>query len=360
VRLYVLLAQALRAQGNLDAALAALQSAGAHADPVLVTERGVILAAQGDALGAAAAWRHVLSGDPVHPVAFTQLAALTLRTGDVATGQWLVDAALASTRAHPDVLLRATQLALATEAEGIARASRVGDLCRRLLAMVPAQPWALLALAKSQALLGEVDEARAGLASIERAAPNSAPAAEAQAARLAIDDPATHLEVQRMLRAAQQSADGELEGVVARARRVATLHASWLAWVAAAIAERRRGRWVAARGALEVALEIAPGAALAHVELSEALLRLDDPARALEHATRALALEGESPRGMSARARALEAAGRMPEAREAAARALAMQPESREARELVERLCAPAPARHWSARLREMFGRRRR
>jgi tetratricopeptide (TPR) repeat protein len=96
--------------------------------------------------------------------------------------------------------------------------------------------------------------------------------------------------------------------VAARARRVATLHASWPAWGAAAVAERRRGRWAAARGALEVALEMAPGAVIAHVELAEALLELDDAAGALEHAERAVALEGESPRVTAVRARARKAA----------------------------------------------------
>lgn len=306
VRLHVLLAQALRAQGRLDAALAALQSAqeGARSDPGLVTERGAVLAARGDIQGARAAWRQALEHDPVHPVAFTGLAVLALRHGDAQTGQWLVDAALASNRAHPEVLRRAVELVLATEAEGIARASRVLLLSRRVLEAIPDQPWASLELAKSQAVLGEVREARSRLATLEQNAPGSAPAAEAQIARLAMDDPATHLEVQRVLHAAHTAPPGDLGNVAARARRVATLHASWTAWVATAVAERRRGRWVAARGALEVALEMAPGAAVAHLELAEALLELDDAPGALEHAERARALEGESPRGASVKARA--------------------------------------------------------
>jgi tetratricopeptide (TPR) repeat protein len=308
-RLYALLSQALRAQGNLDGALAAVESAqaGASADPLLTTERGVVLAARGDFAGAATAWREALAGDPVHPAAFTNLAALALRDADATTGQWLVDAALASTRAHPDVLRRAVQIALATEGEGIARASRVAGLCGRLLEMAPGDAWASLALAKSQAALGDVAEARVRLAGIEQSAPRSAPAAEAQTARLAIDDPAVHQEVQRVLRAAQTAPPEELSDVAARARRVATLHASWPAWVAAAVAERRRGRWAAARGALEVALEMAPGAVVAHIELAEALLELDDAAGALEHAERAVALEGESPRVTLVKERARKA-----------------------------------------------------
>jgi tetratricopeptide (TPR) repeat protein len=359
VRLRVLLAQALRAQGHLDAALAALQSAQAEAqdDPLLITERGTVLAARGDVPGAGAAWRQALARDSVYPPAFTSLAALALRTGDAPAGQSLVDAALGARRAHPEVLQRAAEIVLATEAEGIARASRVALLCRRVLEMIPDQAWASLALARSQAVLGEVAEARARLAAIEQNAPRSAHAAEAQVARLAIDDPATHREVERVLQAAHSASLDEVGEVAARARRVATLHASWTGWVAAAVAERRRGRWMAARGALEVALEMAPGAAVAHAELAEALLQLDDAPGALDHAERAMALEGESPRGLSLKARALEAAGRIPEACPVAARALAMDPENAGARALVQRLRRPPVVETWGARLRGIVDR---
>jgi tetratricopeptide (TPR) repeat protein len=206
-------------------------------------------------------------------------------------------------------------------------------------------------------VLGEVAEARARLAGIEQNAPRSAYAAEAQAARLAIDDPATHREVERILHAAHSASLDEVGEVAARARRVATLHASWTGWVAAAVAERRRGRWMAARGALEVALEMAPGAAVAHAELAEALLQLDDAAGALNHTERAMALEGESPGGLSLKARALEAAGRIPEARPVAARALAMDPENAAALALVRRLRGPAVAETWVAKLRGVVDR---
>ncbi|HEY8038658.1 MAG TPA: tetratricopeptide repeat protein [Polyangiaceae bacterium] len=356
-RLYALLSQSLRAQGNLDAALAALQSGqvGATVDPMLATERGTVLAARGDLDGAAAAWRQALSRDPVHPIAFGSLAAVALRVRDGATAQSLVDAALASSQAHPDVLRRAVQLALASEGEGIARASRVAKLCGRLLELVPDEPWGHLALAKSQVVLGDVAPARARLAMLEKTAPRSAAAAEAQAARLAIDEPAVEEELQSVLRAAQNAAPQDLADVVARARRLATVHASWPGWVAAAVAERRRGRWAAARAALEVAVEIAPGATAAHVELAEALLELDDAAGAVEHAERAVSLEGESPRALQALARGLAALGRAPEAREVAARALAVQPESADAKALVERLRPGSASTGVAARLRDLL-----
>ena len=124
------------------------------------------------------------------------------------------------------------------------------------------------------------------------------------AARFAIDEPSAELAVQSVLRAAQSASLEDLADVAARARSIATLHGSWPAWVAAAVAHRRLGRWTAARAALEVAVEIAPGAALAHVELAEALLALGDLAGAIEHAERARSLEGESPRATAVLAKA--------------------------------------------------------
>ncbi|HEY8088117.1 MAG TPA: tetratricopeptide repeat protein [Polyangiaceae bacterium] len=297
-RPYALLSQALRAQGQLDGALGVVQSgqAASGGDPSLSAERGVILASRGNLAGASVAWREAMSRDPVHPAAFTNLAVVALRAGDAATGQWLVDAALASTRAHPDVLRRAIQLVIATEGEGIARASRVGRLCERLLEMIPDDPWASLALARSRIVLGDVAEARARLLAIEKSAPSSAQAAEAMAARFAIDDPRAEQEVQSVLRAAQSAAPSDLPDVSARARTIATLHGSWPAWVAAAVAERRQSRWPAAKAALDVALQIAPGAVIAHLELSEALLALGEVDGASRHARTVLTVEGESPR----------------------------------------------------------------
>jgi tetratricopeptide (TPR) repeat protein len=248
------------------------------------------------------------------------------------------------------VLRRAVQLALASEGEGIARASRVGRLCERLLELTPDEPWASLALAKSLVVLGEGAAARERLARVEASAPGSAPAAEAIAARLALDHPEVEQEVQSVLRAAHQAPAEALGDVAARARRVATLHASWPAWVAAAVAERRRARWAAARGALEVALEIAPGATIAHLELAEALLALDDAAGALEHAERVASTEGESPRALLVYARVLSALGRPEEARAIAERLAAMQPGGVDVRALVEMGPAKVKGKTWAAR----------
>jgi tetratricopeptide (TPR) repeat protein len=354
VRLYALLSQALRAQGNFDGALAALQPGliAACGDPSLCAEHGTVLAARGDVEGAQAAWREALSREPVHPPAFGSLASLALRACDTAAAQSLVDAALAAPSAHPDVLRRAVQLALATEGEGIARASRVARLCARLLDAAPADAWASLALARSLVALGDVPAARARLVGLHQVAPSSAAAAEAQVVRLAIDDPNAELEVRSVLRAAQNVDAEHLAGVAVRARRLATTHSAWHGWLAAAVAERRRQRWASARGALTVALELAPGATAAHLEMTSVLMALGDAKGAVEHAERALALEGDGARTLSVLARALAATGRMIEARQAAMRAMALRPQVDDLKGLLAELSVEASKGGWAARLR--------
>jgi tetratricopeptide (TPR) repeat protein len=297
-RLHVLLAQSLRAQGQLDAALATLASAQAEIGPDvgLSTERGAVLASRGDLDGARAAWREALARDPVHPAPFTSLGALALRSKDGETAQLLVDAALSSPVTSVDVLRRSIHLALATEGEGIARASRVARLCLRVLELAPGDPWASLALARSQMVLGDLMQARERLLSIERSAPGSSAAAEAQAVRVVMDDPQLEAQLQNVMKAAQTGPDAALADVAMRARRLATLHALWPAWMAAATAERRRGQLAAARASLEAALDVAPGAAAAHADLAEVLLEQGHGEPAREHAKRAIELEGETPR----------------------------------------------------------------
>jgi tetratricopeptide (TPR) repeat protein len=353
-RLYVLLSQALRIQGRIDAALTVLQS-GQHevgADPLLASERGVVLAARGDLGGAALAWREALARDAVQPAAFGNLAALVLRTSDAATAEVLVDAALASPQAHPEVLRRAVQLALATEAEGIARHSRVARLSTRLLEMLPDEPWATLALAKAEASLGDRGSARARLQHVERIAPRTTAAAEAQAARLSIDDPAADAEVKSVLRAAQSATAGDLLDIAARARRLATAHASWPAWIASALAQRRLERWTGAREALEAAIEIAPGATVAHVELAETLLALGQAPAAVERARHAVTLEGNTPRTLAVLARALAKAGHAAEARETARQVLALQPDHPQARAVLDGLPSGGEPGGWWSRVR--------
>jgi tetratricopeptide (TPR) repeat protein len=360
MRLHALLAQALREQSQFDAALAALRAASALGDdPNLAAERGLVLAACGDLDGAAVAWREALSKSPVHPTAFVRLGSLAVRAHDAVAVQSLVDGALVTAGAHPDVLRCAIQLALATESEGIARAARIARLCGRVLEVVPDDVWTGVALAKSLLVLGDPSRAHARLAEIERIAPESAPAAEAQLVRLAIRDAGAELELRAVARAARIASPDELAEVAVRARRLATLHGGWLGWFALAVAERRRGRAAAARGALHVALEVAPGASGVHIELTDVLISLGDPKGALEHARRALLLEGETPRGLVALGRAQAAAGRTEEARDAATRALALEAANDLAQELLERLSGDTAARTWGQKLRASLLRRK-
>ncbi len=361
-RPYTLLAHALRAQGKLDGAHAVLQAGLAETggDPALHTERGVVLAERGDLPGARAAWNEALASEPLHAPAYGLLAGLALRAHDAPAAQTLIDSALSAPRAHPDLLRRAVQLALSTEADGLARAARVARLCERVLEAIPDDAQASLALARALIVLGDPAEARARLARVDRVAPESAAGAEAQVTRLALDDPDAERDLQRVLRAARSAPVEELTDVGARARRLATLHNAWPGWLAAGIAEHRRGRWAAARGALEVALETAPGATSAHLELGGVLLELEDSPGALTHAERALALEGETPRVLGLLARALAASGREGEARTVMSRALAAHPDDEATRVLAARLRESPAAPGWRRRLRDALARWRR
>jgi predicted Zn-dependent protease len=125
-----------------------------------------------------------------------------------------------------------------------------------------------------------------------------------------MDDPQLEAQLQNLMRAAQSGPEASLADIAARARRLATLHALWPAWVAAATAERRRGQLPAARTALEAALEAAPGAAVAHADLAEVLLDQGQAEAAQEHVKRAIELEGETPRTAQLLARVHEVTGR--------------------------------------------------
>jgi tetratricopeptide (TPR) repeat protein len=359
---YALLSQSLRAQGDLDGALSVLMAGptASREDPSFVVERGMVYTERGDFGAAAAEWRSALSRDPVHPVAFCGLADVALRLSDSVVAQSLVDAALAAGRVHVDVLRRAVHLALTTEANGIARASRVARLCARLVEAVPSDAAASLAWAQALVTLGDVAEARVRLAHIERTAPASAASAEAQMVRLAIDDPRTESEVKSVLRASYTASPSALGDVAVRARKLGTMHGAWPAWLAAGIADRQRGRWVAARDAVTIALEIAPGATPAHLEMVGLLLALGDPARAVTHAERAIALEGASPRALKILARALVAAGRKVAGLEAVNRALALQPGDEDLHALVAELRRVEAEPTASAKVRSFFDRWRR
>jgi hypothetical protein len=168
--------------------------------------------------------------------------------------------------------------------------------------------------------------------------------------RFALDEPAADLELRGVLRAASSAALADLGDIGSRARRLATLHSSWRGWVAVAITERRRNRWLAARAALELALQIAPGATVAHLEMAITLLELGDVAPCRTHAAAVFALEGPTPSALAVRACALAAEGRVEAAAETARRAVAMQPNDEVLRTILTRL-QRQPKQAWSQTL---------
>jgi tetratricopeptide (TPR) repeat protein len=327
-RLYAVLSEARRALGNLDGALDAVNAGLARSsqDVGLATERGMVLAQRGDVLGAERAWRGVLQKEPIHPMAFANLSALALKRTDMELAASLVDLALGAPDAHPEILRRAIHLALVAEVDGIARASRVGSLARSLLEKMPFDAWAHLMLARAHLQMGERDRAAERLGEVERLAPDSVYAAEAQRGRFALAEPEAAQELDAVARAGHSAAFSDLDSLNARARGLATLHAVWPAWFAVGIIEQRRERWAAARDAFERALGVAKGCTPAHVELVGTCIALGVPAAAVDHAEQACALEGENPRTLGARATALLAAGRPREAETLVARALLIDP----------------------------------
>jgi tetratricopeptide (TPR) repeat protein len=300
-RPYAILSQALRAQSKLEGALAAVAAglAVAKEDAALHVERGAVLVARGDAEGALAAWRQALALDPLSPATFVPVAELASRYHDTALAQSLVDSALAASNAHPEVFRGAIRLILDSESDGLARASRLATLCGRVLAQNPNDAWVLLVSARALIVLDQRSEARARLERVERAAPESAAAADAQATRLALDNPAAERELESLMRAALGAPPQSLGEIAGRARRLATEHVAWPGWLAAGVAEGRRGRWAEARASLEIALEIAPGAAPARLEMCRILLALGDTAGARAHVEQAIASEGPSPRALA-------------------------------------------------------------
>jgi tetratricopeptide (TPR) repeat protein len=329
-RLYAILSEARRAQGDLDGALAAVDAGlrKVRDDGLLATERAVVLAQRGDLAGAELGWKRVLSRDSVYPSAFVNLAALAAEKKDLPLAQALVDEALAARHARPEVLRRAIQLAVATEEDGVPRAARVAKLAVSLVERVPADAWGFLVLAQARVRLGEPAAALAAFARVTEIAPTTALAAEAQRERLACADPQASLEIEALLRAAETAPVETLDGVAARGRALARAHAVWTAEFARGVAEKRQHRWAAARVAFESALELAPGATPAHLELVELCLRADagDAARALTHAERVVVLEGRTPRALACLALALDASGQAAAATEAAKEALAALP----------------------------------
>ncbi len=361
-RLYALLSEARRSRGDLPGALLAIEDGLLHGanDPLLNTERGIVLAERGNLADAERAWRMVLDERPLYPPAFTNLASMVMERKDAVSATQLVDDTLAFGGAHPDVLRRAIQLSLASEPEGVARASRVAKLAGTLVDRAPADAWAMLMLGRSLAQTGDRLAAIRRFQQIEELAPTSPIAAEAQRARLAVEEPQGALEIEAVLRAAYNAPPEDLDTIGQRARRLATEHGAWPAYFAIGIAERRLDRWRAARDAFAEAIRISPGCAPAHLEIVAAHVALADPASALRHARRACELDGETARTLAVLATALLAAGKREDAMMTVDRALALDGTDEANRALAERIRSGRSRPSALTRLRDIFGRRRR
>lgn len=339
-RLYALLSEARRARGDLPAALSAIEDGLLRStdDPLLNTERGIVLAERGNVVEAEHAWRMVLDERPLYPPAFTNLASMVMARHDTVAAARLVDDALARGPAHPDVLKRAIQLSLAAEPEGIARAARVGKLAHSLVERSPNDAWATLVLARALAQTGDKLAAARRFGAVEELAPGSALASEAQRARFALDEPRASVEIDAILRAAYQASIEDLDTISARARNLALAHNAWCGWFAVGIAERRTERWRAARDAFREALRIAPGCTPAHMEIVGAHVALGDPTAALEHARKACELDGDTARTLAVLATALLAEGKRDEAAITIDRAIALDATDEANRALAERI----------------------
>jgi tetratricopeptide (TPR) repeat protein len=364
-RIYALLSEARRSRGDLPGALLAIEDGLLRGtdDPLLNTERGIVLAERGNPEEAERAWRMVLEECPQRPLyapAFTNLASLVMERRDAVAAARLVDDALARGPAHPDVLKRAIQLSLAAEPEGIARAARVGKLAHALVERLPNDAWASLVLARALAQMGDKLAAVRRLAHVEEIAPESSLAAEAQRARFALEEPQASLEIDAVLRAAYQAPTEDLDTIAARARKLAMAHSAWAAYFAMGIAERRLERWRAARGAFGEAIRVSPGCTPAHLEVVAAFVALEDPESALAHAHRACDLDGPTARTLAVLATALLAGGHRDEALDAIDRSLALDATDEANRALAERIRAGRPRTSPLTRLKDTFARWRR
>jgi len=352
---HALIAEAKRSSGDVSGAARAIESAAAldESDPYVRNERAALLLARGDAAGAEREWRKLLASQPLHAAAFANLASLALERGDAALAQWVVDHALAvRANAAVDVLRRAIQVAMQVEPPGLARGARLASLCRAITERSPKDGVAALLLARALGEMGETTAALEHLAGLERAAEGTLVAAEAARVRLHVSDPLAAAAVDAAIRAASEPDARDLEATAARARRLAVEHESWVARLAAAIAERRLGRLERARVDALAAIALAPSAPLAHVEMATLLLAMKDASGSIAHARRAAELDPTATRAHVLLAEALWATGDRDAALEAVGHALAVAPNDTHAAALRDRIEADKAKRSsWIDRL---------
>ena len=335
-RLFALASEARRMRGDHEGAKAILDEGFAKtgADPVLLTERGMLAADLDDMVAARAAWEAALGYEPIFPPAYLNLVALALRSHDEAAGQTLVDRVLVPTDAHPEVFRRALVIALASEPEGLARSARIAKIGDRLLSHAPNDAWTLLTTAHALSALGSAEEARRRFTQVAAIASETSLAAEAARGLFELDDPQAAAEIDAVVRAAISGEARDMPSVLARSRALSAAHAIWTPRFALGVAERRLGNVEGAYRAFEDTIAIAPGCVEAHLELATLGVQLDRPVDAVAHAERARELAGPAREVLLVLARALLSAGQGDEAREVVARLLAANPKDGEAREL--------------------------
>jgi tetratricopeptide (TPR) repeat protein len=377
-RLHALLAEARRARGDFDGAFVALEVGLSVLpdDPLLLTERAVTYLERGDPARASTALTEVLDAFPGYPPAFLTLLGCATRLADGSLVERLAFEAAANQNVPSEVARRVLRLFASTQSEGpesamwsrtatgkVLHTARERAECMVCLATrlvsEGTDAWAELTLARGRVGLGELDAAREHLAKVELLAPATALAAEACRTRFAIEQPRAARELENVVRAAHApSKDDDLDALSARAKLLAVDNDVWTAHFALGMAEGRRERWQEARVALETAVERSPGATPAHIELVAVHVALGSTQKALEHADRACALEGETARTLAVRATALLAASRHADARETIDRALALDA-SEANRALSERIRASSEPQGAFARLREALGLRK-
>jgi tetratricopeptide (TPR) repeat protein len=348
---HAILAEAKRVSGDLRGARHAITAAIAidERDPHVQNERAAILVATGDALGAQAEWQKLLASHPEHVAAFANLASIAIDRGDATLAQSIVDHALTTRATAPIEMLRlALQVALQAEGASVARGARMASLCRSVIEREGKDGGAVLLLARALAEMGDRDAALVRLGALEQAARGSALAAEATRARLYVEEPLAAAAIDATIRAVSEAAPHDvasLDAIATRARRLGVEHDSWVAYLAAAMAERRLGRL--ARAALDAtsALAVAPTAPLVHVEMALVLLATKDSAAAVTHARRAVDLDASAPRAWAVLAEALATSGNRDEAVVAVGRAHAMAPADAHMRSLRDRITRPEQAR---------------
>ena len=274
-------------------------------DPVLENERGGLLALRGDfdrrgarvaggarSPGMNSARLRERRGD-------RRCGAATLRRwrSRLSTARW----PWRTCPAERQPATRAIQLALASEPDGISRGRRASaKLARAIGAAQPDDAWAALVLARASTQLGQKSEARDLLSRVETHAPGTPMAAPRRSAlgsrsksrmqRFAV------IEATLLRGTWKRAGEGPRRDRGARAtprdlaRRLARVVGGVGGRADARGGSSRRARRRTARSRSR------PGCSPAHAELASVAIGLRDGPRAVMHAEKTIALEGEQPR----------------------------------------------------------------